>query len=331
MPGSRLLRGSLLLLIVLGTPGFTARAADRPAQINVAYFQQWPAPVQFAQARQTFGRVLGLRVNWLPFDNSRQMADALGAGDVQIAYSLGQVPFLAAIDRGLDLRMVAVAVGYPDHDNCIVRADAGIDRHNPAALQGQNVALRVGSVSHFRLNAMLRHLGVDPARVKILPARDGAEALQSLSRGDAVMACAHGASLRAMAALGEPLLSGAELEALGLLLFDTVAVTPSFAGQHADLLRAFLQVTDAANRQWRQNPDSMRSAIARASRMNRSSANHVLQRLHFPLAAEQKTDAWMGAAIADYSAELARFFVRHGQLESSMDTYEHYVTTRFLP
>ncbi len=322
---------SIFLIVFMACFPSLANAAERPTQINVAYFKQWPAPVQFAQSKQTFDRVLGLKVNWLPYYSGQQMTAALAAGEVQIAYSIGHVPFLVGVNAGLELSIVGVAVSYPDNDKCILRADAGISRDNASSLHGKRIAVRLGSVSHFRLLKVLTHLGVDQSKLKIVPVRDAHAAQQALQRGDVVMACAHGASLRSMAELGKPLLSGAELEAIGLRLFDVIAVATSFAQQYPDIIKAFLQVTDAANQQWSLNPDSMRKSIARTAEMDRGSANHVLSQFHFPLAEEQKTDAWMGAGVSAYSAELARFFVSRGQLDKSLDSYDRFVTTRFLP
>ena len=310
---------------------FATSAGDKPAQIKVAYFQQWPAPVQFAQAKMTFDSMLGMKVNWVPFRSGRDMARALAAGEVQIAYSLGHVPFLVAINSGLDLSMVGIAVSYPDDDNCIVRKDAGIDRDNAHQLEGRKVALRPGSVSHFRFLKVLAHLGVDPSRVAILPVTNGNSALQALQQGEAAMACASGSALRDMAKLGQPLLSGVEQQALGLMMFDVIAVTTEFGEQHPDIVEAFLEVTEAANRQWSVNPDPMLRLIARTAAMDRISANNALRGFRFPLAMEQKTDAWMGASVSTYSIDIASFFVSRGQLDKSLDSYERFVTTRFLP
>ncbi len=310
---------------------FVTSAGAKPAEIKVAYFQQWPAPVQFAQAKMTFDSRLGMKVNWVPFRSGRDMAKALAAGDVQIAYSLGHVPFLVAISSGLDLSMVGIAVSYPDDDNCIVRGDVGIDRANAQQLEGKKVALRPGSVSHFRFLKVLAHLGVDHSRVEILPVPNGSSALQALQQGEAAMACASGSALRGMAKLGKPLLSGVEQQALGLMMFDVIAVATEFSEQHPDIIEAFVEVTEAANRQWSVNPDPMLRLIARTAEMERNSANNALHGFRFPLAVEQRTDAWMGASVSAYSIDIARFFVSQDQLAKSLDSYDRFVTTRFLP
>ena len=333
MPGFRPLHACATLLFALcaACGAGQALAEERPAQIDIAYFQHLPAPAQFAQAQRTFDRVLGLKVNWRHYEGGQQMLAALDSGEVQIAYSLGHVPFLVGVNAGADITMVGVAVSYPEGDNCILRGDAGIDRDNAAALAGRKVAVRLGSVSHYRLLAVLNHLGVDPARVEFMPVSDGDEALQALRRGDVAMACAYGAALREMKSLGQPLMSGTEQQAIGLPLFDVVAVSTAFARQHADIVERFVEVIDAANRQWQVNPQPMRSQIARAADMDRKSTEEALAGFHFPLADEQKTAAWMGGRIAAYSAELARFFVANGQLEQTLDSYDRVVDARYLP
>jgi ABC-type taurine transport system substrate-binding protein len=75
----------------------------------------------------------------------------------------------------------------------------------------------------------------------------------------------------------------------------------------------------------------MRKLIARTADMDRNSANEALSGFHFPLASEQKTDAWMGDAVSAYSVDIARFFASRNQLEKSPDSFDSFVTARFLP
>jgi len=334
MQNPRLVRSAAVFVFIfcaLLISPFATSAGDKPAQINIAYFQQWPAPVQFAQAKMTFDSVLEVQVNWLPFRSGVEMARALATDEVQFAYSMGHVPFLVAVNSGLNLRLVGIAVSYPEGDNCILRRDAGIDRSNAQQLEGKNVALRPGSVSHFRFLKVLSHLGVDHSRVAILPVPNGSSALQALQQGEAAMACASGSALRAMADLGKPILSGAEQQALGLMLFDVIAVSTDFSERYPEIVETFLEVTEAANQQWRANPEPMLRLIARTSDMDRDSAKNALRNFQFPLASEQKSDAWMGNSVSSYSDEIARFFVAQGQLEKSLDGYDRFITTRFLP
>ena len=129
-----------------------------------------------------------------------------------------------------------------------------------------------------------------------------------------------------MSGLGQPLMSGAEQADIGLKVFDVVAVPTEFMNQHPETVQAFMDVIEATNQQWRKNPDPMRAAIARAANMAAEGSNQTLSGFSFPSAAEQKTEAWMGAQVANYSKEVADFFVTHGRLaEEFIAALEHIV------
>jgi taurine transport system substrate-binding protein len=226
--------------------------------------------------------------------------------------------------------MVGIAVSQPENDNCILRNDAGITRDNLAQLAGHKIATRLGSVSHFRLLKLLERLDIDQSRIEIVASADGASAAQALQQGDVVMACAAGSSLRRMAEYGQPLLSGAELESIGLRLFDAITVPTVFMDEHPEIVQAFVDIIEASNQQWRKNPGPMRAAIARAANMHQEASDRAMQGFSFPLNQEQKSAAWLGDAVPVYLQELADFFVKQGQLDKAMESYEPFITTRFL-
>lgn len=323
----------LLIVALLGGSVFAAVAGatgHTPERISVGYLKHWPTPALFAQIKDTFDFALGLEVDWIAFDQGNAMNDAIAAGEIQIAYSQGHVPFLVGLSDGLDLTMVGVAVGYAADDNCIVRRDAGIGRDNAASLATQKVALRKGSLSHYRMLRVLDHLAVDPGSVQIVAVADDEAAAAALRNGDVVMACASGSALRSMRRQGEPLLSAEEQSALGLKVFDSITVATGFINEHPELVQAFMDIVKASNQQWEKNPQPMLRSIARAADMDRQSAREALAAFDFPSVQEQKSDAWLGGQIADYSKDLADFFVAHGQLPKSLENYERFITTRFL-
>ena len=321
----------LIAAICAGLSCVGATASEHvPGRVSVGYLVHWPTPALFAQAKHTFEYALGVEVDWRPFANGNEMNDAMARGEIQIAYAQGHVPFLVGISRGLDLTMVGVAVGYAEDDNCILRGDAGIGRDNVAQLAGRKVALRRGSLSHFRMLGVLKYLRVDPEAIEIVDVATGDAAAAALERGEVVMACAGGSALRAMQKLGKPLMSGAEQSEIGLRVFDAVTVAGEFVHQHPELIQAFMDILDASNRQWKKNPEPMIREIARVADMDRASARRALAGFTFPSALEQKSDAWLGGDVVDYSKELADFFVAEGQLPRALESYDRFITTRFL-
>ena len=302
----------------------------KPSEITVAYLQQWPTPNRFAQAKMIFDEELGLKVNWVAFADGTEMTAAMASGDVQIAYAQGHLPFLVGVSGGNDLSMVAIAVSYPENDNCVLRDDLGITRVNAIQLAGRKIAIQVGGITHYRLLKILDHLGLDSTQVKILPMPDDAASAYALQQGYVAMACASGSALRSMYGSGKPLMTGAELEAIGLRLFDIVTVPTRFTIEHPEIVQAFIDVTEASNKQWLIHPESMQAVIASAADLNLEDSKLVMQDLDFPLAAEQKSIAWMNGVVPAYIRDLAEFFVEQGQLDKSLDSYDRFITTRFL-
>ena len=305
-------------------------AGLKPSEITVAYIQQWPTPNRFAQAKMIFDEALGLKVNWVALADGNEMTAAMASGDVQIAYAQGQLPFLVGLSGGNDLSMVAIAASYPENDNCIVRDDAGITQANVVQLAGRKIAIQVGSISHYRLLKILDHLDVDQSKVEIVPMPNDAASAYALEQGYVAMACASGSALRGMYGSGKPLMTGTELESIGLRLFDIVTVPTKFATEHPEIVQAFVDVTEASNKHWVKNPGSMQAVIARATGLTLEDSNRVLQDLDFPPAEEQKSIAWMAGLVPTYIRDLAEFFVEQGQLDKSLNSYDRFITTRFL-
>ena len=323
------LTGVFAALICLS--GITSStAADKPSQINIAYYKGWPTPNQFTQIKKGYDIALGIDVNWIPFSSGREMNAAMASGQIQIAYSQGHVPFVVGVTQGIELTMIGIAVAYPETDNCVVHRDAGISRANAKQLEGRKIATPIGNPTHFRLIKVLTHLGVDLNKVELVPTNDGAAAVEALRNGDVVMACTYGAPLRAMFELGDPLLTGAEQEKIGLKMFDVISVSTQFMNDQPEIVQAFMDVTEASNMQWKSNPGPMRAAIARAAEMELDAANNTLEDFHFPSAAEQETSDWMLDLVPDYTRDLAAFFVEHGQFEQALESYDPFITTRFL-
>jgi taurine transport system substrate-binding protein len=108
----------LVAASVLATAVATVVAAD-PQKITVAYFREWPTANQVAQADKWYDEELGVEVEWRAFDTGVEMADAMVAGEVDISFSMGVVPFALAVTAGAPIKVVGVAVDTGGADNCV--------------------------------------------------------------------------------------------------------------------------------------------------------------------------------------------------------------------
>ena len=298
-------------------------------EITVAYFLEWPTANQVAQMEETYDKELGVKVNWRAFGNGNEMTQAMVSGDVQIAYSQGFVPFVVGVSTGAPLKLVGVAVTYAENDLCIVHNDAGINKDNAKELEGKKVATPIGNVTHYKLLRTLDHLGVDVNKVNLVQMNppDGAVAL---ARGDVAMACGFGGALSRMREVGEPLMTGAEQEAIGINTFDIVSVTEDFAKEHPDLVEKFMAVTEAANAAYKADPDAAYPIIARAAGMDEGATKDYMANFGFPSAADQKGANWLGGGVQQMTKGVADVMVEAGGMDAALDSYDQFIDPNYL-
>ena len=306
-----------------------ASAAAHLEEITVAYFLEWPMPFQAAKVAGTYDEALGVKVNWVSFDTGTAMSAAMASGDVQISVSQGVPPFVVAASAGQDIQIVDVAVSYSDNDNCVVAAGLEIDKMSAGELTGKKVAVPLGTAAHYGFLSQMSHFGVDLASLEVVdmaPA-DGAAAL---SQGNVDMACGWGGALRRMKESGNVLLTGAEKEELGILVFDVTTAPANFVAEESDLLAKFLAVTAGANATWNAGGDgaaAMIPVIAKDAGMDEGATAETMATFSFPDVDAQLSSAWLGGNAQSFMKGVADVFVGAGSIDSAMDSYEGTVNT----
>lgn len=318
------LAAGVSMVASLGMNG--AQALDKVA---VAYFLEWPTANQVAQLEKTYDEAMGVEVEWRAFGNGNEMTQAMVSGDIQIAYSQGFVPFVVGTSIGAPLKMVGVAVTYAENDLCIVRDDAGITKENAKELEGKKVATPIGNVTHYKLLKTLEHLDVDINKVNLVQ-MNPADAAVALVRGDVVMGCAFGGSLQRMKTVGKPLMTGAEQQVIGINTFDIVSVTDDFAAEHPDLVRKFLEVTDAANEAYKANPEGAYAAVSKAAGMDMDATVLTMNNFGFPSAADQMSENWLGGGVQEMTKGVADIMVSFGGMDEALDDYSKFIDDSFL-
>lgn len=305
-----------------------AQAADKPDTVSVGYFLEWPTANQAAQINKTYDKEMGVEVEWRAFDSGAAMSAAMASGDVDMAYSQGLVPFTVAVSQGLPITMVGVAVSYAENDNCVVGKATGISQSNVSELEGKSVAVPFGTVAHYKMLRIMAHLNVDSKKVRMLdmPPADGSAAL---ARGDVAMACGWGGALRRMKQYGDVLMTAADQEAIGIRVFDVISASNKFAEKHPELITQFLQVTDNANKQFKQDPAAVQPIIAKASGLSLEDSNQVLALFDFPLKEQQISKDWMGGTVQQFTKEVADFFVLHKQIPKALPDYSDTIDASF--
>jgi len=306
-----------------------ATAAGHGGEITVAYFLEWPMPFQFAKETGMYEEAMGgTKINWVSFDTGTAMSAAMASGDVQISVSQGVPPFVVAASAGQDIQIVDVAVSYSENDNCVVASGLEIDKESAGELAGKKVAVPLGTAAHYGFLSQMNHFGVDLASLDVVDMAP-AEGAAALAQGSVDMACGWGGALRRMKESGNILLTGAEKEALGILVFDATTAPANFIAEEGELLSQFLAVTASANAMWADeaNHAKMLPVIAKDAGMDEDATAETLAGFKFPSIDEQLSDAWLGGTAATFMKGVADVFVASGSIDGALDSYDGTVNT----
>ena len=300
-------------------------------ELTVAYFLEWPMPFQFAKVQGTYEEALGIPINWVSFDTGTAMSAAMASGDVHISVSQGVPPFVVATSGGQDIKIVDVAVSYSDNDNCVVSSALEIDKDSAAELAGKKVSVPLGTAAHYGFLSQMNHFGVDLASLEVVDLAP-AEGANALEQGDVDMACGWGGALRRMKEHGNVLLTGAEKEELGILVFDVTSAPADFVAENGDLLAQFLKVTADANAMWNAggNEAEMIPVIAQDAGMDEEAVAETMATFVFPSVDEQLSEAWLGGNAQSFMQGVAGVFAEAGSIEAALDSYEGAVDTTAL-
>ncbi len=299
-----------------------ATAGGHLSEITVAYFLEWPMPFQYAKVNGTYEDEMGVSINWVAFDTGTAMSAAMASGDVQLAVSQGVPPFVVATSAGQDLQVIDVAVSYAENDNCVVADALGIDKTNATELEGKRVAVPIGTAAHYGFLKQMEHFGVDITTMEIVD-MPPAEGQTAFAQGNLDMVCGWGGALRRMKEDGNVLLTGAEKEELGILVFDVTSAPAAFVAENPDLVSAFLKVTADANEAWNSGAGvaEMLPVIAKDAGMSVEDTEATMATFVFPDVAEQLSDKWLGGGAQDFMLGVAGVFKDAGSIPQARDSY----------
>ena len=284
-------------------------------------------PFQYAKVTGAYEKEMGVKINWVSFDTGTAMSAAMASGDVQIAVSQGVPPFVVATSAGQDLQILDVAVSYADNDNCVVASALEIDQASAKELEGKKVGVPIGTAAHYGFLKQMSHFDVDISSMQIVDMAppDGAAAF---AQGNLDMVCGWGGSLRRMKEHGNVLLTGAEKEELGILVFDVTSAPAAFVAENPDLVSKFLKVTADANAAFAGGDQAkMLPVIAKDAGMDLNATSATISTFKFPTVDEQLSEKWLGGASQAFMKGVADVFVEAGSIDKALPTYENAVNT----
>jgi taurine transport system substrate-binding protein len=285
-------------------------------EVRVAFFLEWPTPNQEDKVKGTFEKALGVPVKWTNFTNGGAMTDAMLAGDIDISYSQGLVPFINAVKSKAPIKLVDVAMEYGmGGTTCVTSNASGITKANATELEGKKVAVPLGTMAEYVFDESMKVVGADRNKMEIIQ-MDPEEGAAALVSGDVVMACLFGGnSIKAATEVGSRLLTVDEARNAGILGIDITSVTDKFMKENPGMVRTFIEVTHEANARYKAGKSDL-GVIAKDAEMKLEDSNDTLSGFKFLDANETKTSMESG--------NLHKFL-------QGMGTPKGFVDTSYLP
>ena len=298
-------------------------------EVRVAFFLEWATPNQEDKVKKTFDKALGVPVKWTNFSTGGEMTEAMLSGDIDISYSQGLTPFVNAVNAKAPLKLVDIAVIYGMGGTTCVAAK-GIDKGNASSkLDGQKVAVPLGTMADYVFKETMRVVGADISKMSVVDMNpeDGSAAFVN---GDVAMACLFGGkSIAAAKEKGASLLTVKEAQDAGIAGIDITSVTNKFLKENPGMVRTFVEVTHEANARYNSGKSDM-DIIAKDAAMDLAGTKKQMDGFEFPNASTMKSKYMSkGGILMNYLEVMGNMFATAEN--PALGNYSKVVTTDYLP
>ena len=320
---------SLLLGSIVAFTLSISAAFSAANEVRVAFFLEWALPNQEDKVKKTFDDALGVPVKWTNFATGGEMTEAMLSGDIDISYSQGLTPFVNAVNAKAPIKLVDIAVIYGMGGTTCVAAK-GIDKGNAATkLDGQKVAVPLGTMADYVFKETMRVVGADPSKMKVIDMNpeDGSAALVN---GDVAMACLFGGkSIKNAEEAGKKMLTVAEAKDAGIAGIDITSVNNKFLKENPGMVRTFVEVTHEANARYNSGKSDM-AVIAKDAAMDLAGTKKQMGGFEFPDAATMKAKYLnKGGILMTYLEVMGNMFATSEN--PALKDYSKVVDTSYLP
>ena len=314
-------------LFVLNLSVTTANSAAK--EVRIAFFLEWATPNQEDKVKKAFDKALGVPVKWTNFATGGEMTEAMLSGDIDISYSQGLTPFVNAVNAKAPIKLVDIAVIYGMGGTTCVAAK-GINKGNASSkLDGQKVAVPLGTMADYVFKETMRVVGADISKMKVVDMNpeDGSAAFLN---GDVAMACLFGGkSIKAAKEKGASLLTVKEAQDAGIAGIDITSVTNKFLKENPGMVRTFVEVTHEANARYNSGKSSM-NTIAKDAGMTLANTQKQMDGFEFPNAATMKSKYLnKGGILMTYLSVMGNMFATSEN--PALSDYFKVVDTSYLP
>jgi taurine transport system substrate-binding protein len=299
-------------------------------EVRIAFFLEWASPNQEDKVKGTFEKALGVPVKWTNFATGGEMTEAMMSGDIDISYSQGLTPFVNAANSKKPITLVDVSILYGmKGTTCVVANSAGVTKANASQLEGQKVAVALGTMADYVFRETMKVVGADASKMTIVDMVPEDSAV-ALANGDVAMSCLFGKKSIAKALeSGKLMLTVQEASDNGIAGIDITSVTNKFLKENPGMVRTFLEITHDANNRYKAGKSDF-GIISKDATMDVKSTKDQMASFGFPTVDEQMKNYFAKDGI------LMKYLKIMGEMFATSENpalkdYSKVVSTKYLP
>jgi taurine transport system substrate-binding protein len=196
------------------------------------------------------------KIEWKQFDSGGSVNEAIAADDIDFGLA-GSSPVARGLSQPLEYQVPWI------HD-VIGKAEALVAKEgitDVAQLKGKKIATPLASTAHYSLLAVLEKAGLQQKDVKIIDA-EPPDIAAAWERGDIDAAYVWNPVLAQLKKNGTELANSEELSKEGKPTYDLAVVANSFAEEHPDAVKTWVEQQDKAVKLIESDPDKAAADVA---------------------------------------------------------------------
>lgn len=242
-----------------GTGDAAAVSAALPDKITMGY---WESPNGELLAKET-GALEALypdiKIEWVEFQSGTDILTAMQSGSLDFA-TIGTPPVTMGIVNEYPFRVFYLHDVIGESEGLIVKNTSGIT--DVEGIRGKTIAVPFGTTSHFAFLNILKANNLEIADFNILD-MTGPDIFAAWQRGDIDGAYIwESVKSQLIEADGRQIVTSADAAEVGGLTAEVGIVSNSFYEQYPDIVRAYIDVLDAAVKDYRADPERAADLMA---------------------------------------------------------------------
>lgn len=285
------------------------------ASIDVGFVRDRPTPATVAGVAGDVSIALAVDVDFAPYDTDEDLLAALVDGDIDVAHGVSPAALLdATVTASIAVIGVAAEVTASP---CVTHPDARLTPDNAAQqLIDATILVEVGSAEELHLRSVLDLLGVDDDATTATDLAGGPVGINAFAAGGAAVLCtAVVTELEELRELGARPLASPELRrSAGAIWYELVVADRAFLDIAPGAARALLVAMAPGGAARPRPPAALAADAASAHEIDvEEAAIQVAARRELTIE-EQRSDAWLGAAVPTHLERLRRLGLPDGPI-----------------